>query len=231
MKNGFRSRSQHRRKKMRLSTPEQLEARLCLTATSSDTTPPSIIQIEWDGATVEAIEDSWMTRTNSPVGEHFVSTDNLPTGWTSRAIGDGFHSITSPGATTEQILSWASNTPGISYVEPDFAVSLLATPNDPDFGLLWGLENTGQQGGLDGWDQGRVGVPGVDISAIEAWDITTGSSNVVIAVIDSGVDYTHPDLIDNMWVNPGEIADNGIDDDGNGYIDDVYGWDFVSTIM
>ena len=81
------------------------------------------------------------------------------------------------------------------------------------FSDLWGLHNTAQTGGTDG----------VDINAPQAWDFTTGSSDTVVAVIDSGVDYTHPDLAANMWTNPGEIAANGLDDDANGYIDDIHG--------
>ena len=86
-------------------------------------------------------------------------------------------------------------------------------PNDPDFAKLWGFSNTGQSGGT----------PGADISALEAWSTTTGSSEVVVASIDTGVDYDHPDLAANMWRNPDEIPANGKDDDGNGYYDDVYG--------
>jgi len=94
--------------------------------------------------------------------------------------------------------------PCIEYMEPNYIIRLDKTPNDPDFDQLWGLDK---------------------ISATAAWDIRT-ESNVIIAVIDSGVDYTHPDIAANMWVNHGEIPNNGIDDDGNGYIDDVYGYDF-----
>ena len=88
------------------------------------------------------------------------------------------------------------------------------TPNDPLFGNQWHLDNTGQTGGT----------VGADANLVDAWDITTGSSDIVIAVIDDGVQTSHPDL--NAWTNPGEIAGNGIDDDGNGWIDDVNGFDF-----
>lgn len=102
----------------------------------------------------------------------------------------------------------------VRYVEPNYTLRALTTPNDPRFGELWGLRNTGQDGGT----------PGADIAVTNVWaTLGTGSTNVVVAVIDTGIDYTHPDLVDNLWVNPGEIAGNGIDDDGNGLVDDVYG--------
>ncbi|WP_269525997.1 S8 family serine peptidase [Coraliomargarita parva] len=101
------------------------------------------------------------------------------------------------------------------YVEPDWVVQLLQSPTDTAYvdGVLWGLRNTGQNGGL----------PGVDINAEAAWGLTTGEPAVVVGVIDTGVRYTHQDLIHNMWVNSGEIPGNGTDDDGNGYVDDIYG--------
>lgn len=89
-------------------------------------------------------------------------------------------------------------------------------PNDPLFPAEWHHENTGQNGGT----------PDADIDTPLAWDITRGSADRVIAVIDFGFNAKHPDLIDNLWTNPQEIPDNGIDDDGNGYIDDVNGWNF-----
>lgn len=91
-------------------------------------------------------------------------------------------------------------------------------PNDPLLSSLWGLHNTGQTGGT----------VDADIDAPAAWSLTTGSSDVVIAVIDTGVDYWHNDLSTNIWTNTDEIMGNGIDDDHNGYVDDTRGWNFVS---
>jgi subtilisin family serine protease len=102
--------------------------------------------------------------------------------------------------------------PNVLYAEPDYIVRVDRAPNDPMFFRQWALANSA--------------VPDADISAIEAWSQTTGSREIVVAVIDTGVDYNHPDLMANMWVNEGEIPGNGIDDDGNGFVDDVYGWNF-----
>jgi len=101
----------------------------------------------------------------------------------------------------------------VEYVEPNYIFHNCTLPNDSYFGWQWALNQANDH----------------DIDAPEAWDIETGSSDVIIAVIDSGVDYTHPDLADNIWVNKDEIPGNGIDDDGNGFVDDVRGWDFVNN--
>jgi subtilisin family serine protease/subtilase family serine protease len=131
----------------------------------------------------------------------------------------GVHQVgVSPDQTLDAAVASYRADPDVEYAEPNFALRALLTPNEPSFNLLWGLNNTGQ----------TLGTPGVDIRASAAWDITTGSNTVVVMVIDSGADYTHPDLAANMWVNPGEIPGNGIDDDGNGYIDDVRGIDVVN---
>ena len=108
----------------------------------------------------------------------------------------------------------------VRYAEPDYVLHTTETiPDDPQFSSLWGMHNTGQTGGtID-----------ADIDAPEAWDRFTGSSTVVIASIDTGVDYNHVDLAANMWVNPGEIAGDGIDNDGNGFIDDIHGIDTLNS--
>jgi thermitase len=118
------------------------------------------------------------------------------------------------------------------HVEPDWIQYALNTPNDAGFtdGRLWGLRNTGQAAGsVRTRSDPADGIPGADIRATGAWQVTTGSPNVIVAVIDSGVRYTHEDLAANMWRNPGEIPGNGRDDDGNGYIDDVHGIDAIAN--
>ncbi len=98
-------------------------------------------------------------------------------------------------------------------------------PNDTLYGKLWGLQNTGaNEPDRNGGYSKTPGVSGADVDAERAWTITKGDKKVVVAVIDTGIDYNHPDLKNNMWVNEKEIPGNGIDDDNNGYIDDVYGW-------
>jgi len=103
--------------------------------------------------------------------------------------------------------------PAVQYAEPDYIVNAAVMPDDSRFSELWGLHNTGQTGGTDD----------ADIDAPEAWDISTGSHDVIVGVIDTGVDYNHPDLAGNMWTNPNEIPGDGVDNDGNGYVDDVHG--------
>jgi thermitase len=113
---------------------------------------------------------------------------------------------------------------GVELIEPNYIYHANRTPNDPEYINLWGLHNTGQMD-LDK----TMGVAGVDINAEKAWDITTGSKKVVIAIIDTGVDFKIPDLKDNAWTNEAEA--NGIpqvDDDKNGYIDDIHGYNFVA---
>jgi subtilisin family serine protease len=137
-----------------------------------------------------------------------------------------------PGESLEEAVQAYNNHLDVEYAELNYVVSIDLTPNDPLYPIQWPLNNTGQEfpfnvDPLRGvlWMSGE---PDCDIDAPEAWDIHTGNSEIIVAVVDTGVDYNHRDLDDNMWVNSDEIPDNGIDDDGNGYIDDVYGYDFCT---
>ena len=119
-------------------------------------------------------------------------------------------------APVDDALASLGRLPGVLYAEPNLFVHPIAIPNDPSFSSQWGMHNTGQTGGT----------PDADIDAPEAWDVFTGDPETVVAVVDSGVNYLHPDLAANAWINTGEIAGTGVDDDSNGYVDDVRGWDF-----
>jgi subtilisin family serine protease len=110
------------------------------------------------------------------------------------------------------------NHPAVEFIEPNWVVHTDLVPNDPLFPQQWSLSNSGQTGGT----------AGADVAAVPAWDVSTGSPDIVIAIIDTGVDTTHPDLAGNIWTNPGEIPGNGVDDDGNGLVDDVHGYDFFN---
>src|SRR5688500_15782877 len=125
-----------------------------------------------------------------------------------------------PGASVEEALQVLRADPRVAYAEPDYVYTLASTPSDQHFSKQWGLDNTGQP-----ISDRPAGFPGVDVDGPEAWDFGTGSAGVVVAVIDQGIDVTHPDIAANAWVNPFEISGNSRDDDGNGYVDDVNGWD------
>ena len=137
-------------------------------------------------------------------------------------VVNGLQLVEVPEDRLPAVLAAYASHPDVRYAEPDYFIQATVIPNDPHFGLLWGLHNTGQEVG------GTPGTPGADIRAPQAWDFWTGDADFRIAVIDTGVKYTHPDLEANIWTNPGEIPGNDIDDDGNGYVDDVHGYDFYN---
>ena len=118
-----------------------------------------------------------------------------------------------------ELINNLNNLPEIAYAEPDYIIESLYLPNDALFDQQWALNNEGQTGGnMD-----------ADIDGIEAWDLYKEGANVLVAVIDTGVKYDHQDLQENIWININEIAGNGVDDDNNGYIDDIHGYDFANS--
>lgn len=139
-----------------------------------------------------------------------------------RARGGGFHLVHLNGQlSVDEAVRRANADPRVEYAEPDYILQASETiPNDVLFSQMWGLSNTG----CFFCDQ-----PTANIDAPRAWDITTGSDDVVAVVLDTGVDIGHEDLAPNIWVNPHEIPGNGIDDDGNGLVDDINGWNFVDS--
>ena len=112
------------------------------------------------------------------------------------------------GMSVEDALSLLAIEELVTFVEPNYIFRAISTPDDTWYSRLWGMP--------------KIGAP-------TAWDTTTGSAEIVVGIIDTGIDKGHVDLAENMWSNPGEIAGNGIDDDGNGYVDDTYGWDFCNN--
>ncbi len=191
-----------------------------------------IVKYKTDLMSVNSALPSVMSTANAEVGAT-VMEDYSASGLT------GMQVVQVKGIPVSEAVQEYKSNPNVLYAEPDYLISLppeqpgkaaavgdvleiasTRTPNDPDFPLLWGLKNTGQAP--------FYGTTGVDINAPAAWAVTTGSSGIVIAIVDTGVDYTHPDLAANIWKNPGEIPNNGIDDDRNGYVDDVNGWNFAS---
>ena len=98
--------------------------------------------------------------------------------------------------------------PAVAYAEPDYLAHIIAMPNDPLFAGQWAL---------------------TQINAPAAWDVVTGTNDIAVAVVDSGMNVAHPDLVAQLWVNPGELAGNGADDDNNGYIDDINGWNIYQN--
>ncbi|MFM8273634.1 MAG: S8 family peptidase, partial [Gemmata sp.] len=126
-----------------------------------------------------------------------------------KSLGFGIYSVSlAPGTDIGAALAYYNGLSGVQSAAPDEIVRLQLNPNDPSFGSLYGMQ--------------KIGAP-------TAWNTSTGTSSFVVAVIDSGVDYNHPDLAANMWRNPSEVAGDGIDNDGNGLVDDYFGADFANN--
>ena len=119
----------------------------------------------------------------------------------------------------ENALSMLNTDSNVIFAEPNYLrYAEINIPNDTYFENLWGLHNINQY---------LNSISGADINALEAWNYTTGNNDIIIAIIDSGVDINHPDLKTNIWVNRNETPGNNIDDDNNGFTDDINGWNFI----
>ncbi|HEV8606295.1 MAG TPA: S8 family serine peptidase [Tepidisphaeraceae bacterium] len=206
---------------------ESLESRLFLSV-STPQIPHGFSPLRWHGRDTYVRTAHWILKLDSAKGtpaDQLLSIQKALTHANKNLhvrahLGDdGLVLITSgTKAKYKNLLSSLKTVRGFKYLEPNFLLHAATIPNDSFFPNQDDLNNTAQSGG--NFD--------ADIDAPEAWDLTTGSPDVVVGVIDSGIDYTHPDLAANIWTNPFEIAGDGIDNDNNGYIDDIHGWDFAN---
>ncbi|MBI2520439.1 MAG: S8 family serine peptidase [Bdellovibrio sp.] len=173
---------------------------------------------------------------------HFSGHKALKTLWSKSyhvGFGELVHIKVSDKADLAKTISSIAGMDGVEYVEPNYiytvgkplaknAVSAAydssLAPSDPRFGQLWGLNNTGNNA-----PDGTRGVAGADVQALRAWEITKGSRQVKVAIIDTGIDYNHEDLKANIWSNEAEANGKaGVDDDNNGFVDDIHGYDFAN---
>ena len=178
---------------------------MTLAAEAVSASPSDRFLVAWQGRNVHAVPGEFVLQSDA------WSAPAVPRGWSIRSLGTGSWLLQAPGASDQQVLSW-STAVGARNVEPNYLLRPLGTPVDPEYPNQWHLPR---------------------INAPTAWDTTNGTSSVVVAVLDSGIDYDHPDFSSagktdrkNIWQNPKEIAGNNIDDDANGFVDDFFGYDF-----
>ena len=169
-----------------------------------------VTKVLWNGRQVDAVRNEYVVRmpqTNTATAksplDYASKTPVVQAGWSLQPLGSGFFKLRAPNATQATLTTWASRH-GVMSIDVNRVAKASLVPNDPLFG------------DANNWAFPRI-------SAANAWDTHTGTSSTIVAVLDSGVDYNHPDLAANMWRNPNEIPGNGRDDDNNGYVDDIFG--------
>lgn len=219
---------------------ETLEGRQLLSAAVDP-----IVNITWNGQKMSVFQNRYVVEFQPGANLDKLAKESQFTD--IQSLGSGYYSLRAP-KNIAQMEKWAANRPGaVVVVAPDVVIKPtdIALPNDPYFGDQWQYYNTGQVVPNPQFDPtgsaaylvgSQAGTVGADIGSADAWSIVTGdpyagdpSKQIVVAVFDTGIDLTHPDLVNNIWTNPYEIPGNNIDDDGDGYVDDVHGYDFFQN--
>ena len=176
---------------------------LCALLVISSFSRPAVSQSQPD-ASAQTIVDGRLAVANevlvklrdNPVYEQYVDLEWQNDAQSEVVGGQGARRLHSPWIETADLLADIQTHPDVEYAEPNYVISAIVTPNDAMFTGLWGLLNTGQSLG------GQAGTSGADIGATTAWNYSTGSRSIVVGVVDTGIDYTHPDLAANVWSAP-----------------------------
>lgn len=175
----------------------------------------------------EAVPGEYVVRLKPNMGTMSMNTlsQSLGAYVKSRIPGQNIVVVKRPVfETTYSAVKTLAVNPLVDIVEPNYIYRANKLSNDPMMEQLWGLRNIGQKD-----SSGKAGVAGIDVGVEQAWDIETGSDKMVVAVIDTGVDFNHPDLKDNLWTNEAEANGKpGVDDDGNGVVDDIHGYNAIT---
>jgi subtilisin family serine protease len=184
-------------------------------AASQPAFEPGVVLVQFS----EEVSTRTMAGLSEALGETFTqlgvqeieSVMNLTTGLPARAgagpsSGQLYRLSLSPQTDVLEAISLLNALPSVTFAEPDYLAYQITMPDDPEYSNQWGMSK---------------------INSEAAWDISQGSSETVIAVIDAGIYTSHPDLDEKLWENPGEIPGNGLDDDNNGYVDDIHGWNII----
>jgi subtilisin family serine protease len=203
---------------------EQLEPRVLLSATPANPLD-DVVSLSWRGRQIQAIANEWiveMPQSNAATAMHAADYEStrprVPRRWSVEDLGLGFYKVTTPGVSQQIVSRWAQRLRAVSLSPNTVYHKQALVPNDPSFDELWALDNTGQVGGFDdGTQTTGPGTLDADIDATEAWETyTTGSSEVIVAVLDDGLDYSHVDLQANMWTRPANVPANRYG---------LFGWD------